>query len=114
MATQPNSSRLFAKVAKFVRNPSVHWSDLDKIESESELVSEPTLAHNRQTLKDMIDRKRHEDAIRKCEFDELRQLRRQVSLTKPDMSDKSSSFGAVTGITDLDDRAQTIRKIDEI
>lgn len=114
MATQPNSSRLLAKVAKFVRNPSVHWGDLDKIESESELVSEPTLAHNRQTLKDMIDRKRHEDAIRKCEFDELRQLRRQVSLTKPDVSDKSSSFGAVTGSTDLDDRAQTIRKIDEI
>lgn len=114
MATQPNSSRLLAKVAKFVRNPSVHWSDLDKIESESEVVSEPTLAHNRQTLKDMIDRKRHEDAIRKCEFDELRQLRRQVSLAKPDVSDKSSSFGAVTGVADLDDRAQTIRKIDEI
>lgn len=114
MATQPNSSRLLAKVAKFVRNPSVHWSDLDKIESDSEVVSEPTLAHNRQTLKDMIDRKRHEDAIRKCEFDELRQLRRQASLTKPDVSDKSSSFGPVTGITDLDDRAQTIRKIDEI
>lgn len=114
MATQPNSSRLLAKVAKFVRNPSVHWSDLDKIESGSEAVSEPTLAHNRQTLKDMIDRKRHEDAIRKCEFDELRQLRRQVSLTKPDVSDKSSAFGVVTGITDLDDRAQTIRKIDEI
>jgi hypothetical protein len=79
MATLPNSSRLFAKVAKFVRNPGVHWSELDKIgvepdpDPETERVTEPTLAHNRQTLKDMIDRKRHEDAIRKLEFDELRQ-----------------------------------------
>lgn len=114
MATLPNSSRLFAKVAKFVRNPSVHWSDLDKIEAEPEVVTEPTLAHNRQTLKDMIDRKRHEDAIRKCEFDELRQLRRQAALAKPDVSDKPTSFGSPTNISDLDERAMTIRKIDEI
>jgi ABC-type transporter Mla MlaB component len=116
MATLPTSARLLAKVAKFVRNPSVHWSDLDKIEAEGEpeFVIEPTLAHNRQTLKDMIDRKRHEDAIRKCEFDELRQLRRQASLARPDPSDKPSSFGAATNISDLDERAMTIRKIDEI
>jgi ABC-type transporter Mla MlaB component len=116
MATLPTSSRLFAKVAKFVRNPSVHWSDLDKIESEPETgaVTEPTLAHNRQTLKDMIDRKRHEDEIRKCEFDELRQLRRQAALAKPDVSDKPSAFGPSTNISDLDERAMTLRKIDEI
>ncbi|MDI1244164.1 MAG: hypothetical protein PSV24_02030, partial [Rhodoferax sp.] len=122
MATLPTSARLLAKVAKFVRNPSVHWSDLDKIgaegqsesESESDLVIEPTLAHNRQTLKDMIDRKRHEDTIRKCEFDELRQLRRQASLAKPDLSDKPTSFGATTNLSDLDERAMTLRKIDEI
>lgn len=126
MATLPTGSRLLAKVAKFVRNPSVHWSDLDKIEAEgesgtasgsgpeSESALEPTLAHNRQTLKDMIDRKRHEDAIRKCEFDELRQLRRQASLAKPDASDKPTSFGAPTNLSDLDERAMTLRKIDEI
>lgn len=118
MATLPTSSRLFAKVAKFVRNPNVHWSDLDKIEAEgeggSESVIEPTLAHNRQTLKDMIDRKRHEDAIRKCEFDELRQLRRQASIARPDLSDKPSTFGSPTNISDLDERAMTLRKIDEI
>lgn len=120
MATLPSSSRLFAKVAKFVRNPNVHWSDLDKIEaeprteSEPEVVTEPTLAHNRQTLKDMIDRKRHEDTIRKCEFDELRQLRRQAALAKPEVNDKPTSFGASTNISDLDERAMTLRKIDEI
>lgn len=124
MATLPTSARLLAKVAKFVRNPSVHWSDLDKIKAEgepgsgygpeSELVIEPALAHNRQTLKDMIDRKRHEDAIRKCEFDELRQLRRQASLAKPGSGDKPTSFGAPTNLSDLDERAMTLRKIDEI
>jgi ABC-type transporter Mla MlaB component len=126
MATLPTGSRLLAKVAKFVRNPSVHWSDLDKIEAEGEAGSvsgagpesepalEPTLAHNRQTLKDMIDRKRHEDAIRKCEFDELRQLRRQASLAKPDAGDKPTSLGAPTNLSDLDERAMTLRKIDEI
>lgn len=116
MATLPTSARLLAKVAKFVRNPSVHWSDLDKIEAEGESghVTEPALAHNRQTLKDMIDRKRHEDAIRKREFDELRQLRRQASIAKPDLSDKPSTFGAPTNVSDLDERAMTIRKIDEI
>lgn len=118
MATLPNGSRLFAKVAKFVRNPGVHWSDLDKLDAESgpepEAVSAPTLAHNRQTLKDMIDRKRHEDAIRKREFDELRQLRREAALAKPELSDKASSFGSATNLSDLDDRAMTLRKIDEI
>jgi len=122
MATLPNSSRLLAKVAKFVRNPNVHWGDLDKIETQAgperdrdpDPLLEPTLAKNRQMLKDMIDRKRREDAIRKSEFNQLRQLRHQAALAKPDLSDKSSAFGAATGITDLDDRAQTIRKIDEI
>ncbi|MFZ2826040.1 STAS domain-containing protein [Hydrogenophaga sp.] len=118
MATLPNSSRLFAKVAKFVRNPGVHWSDLDKLDAEPdpepEVVTDPTLAHNRQTLKDMIDRKRHEDAIRKREFDELRQLRREAALAKPEPSDKTSTFGSATNLSDLDDRAMTLRKIDEI
>ncbi len=126
MATLPTGSRLFAKVAKFVRNPSVHWGDLDKIaaehgaeaesqsKSETGIVTEPTLAHNRQTLKDMIDRKRHEDSIRKCEFDELRQLRRQAALARPEGSDKPTVFGASTNLSDLDERAMTLRKIDEI
>ncbi len=120
MATLPNSSRLFAKVAKFVRNPGVHWSELDKIgvepdpDPETERVTEPTLAHNRQTLKDMIDRKRHEDAIRKLEFDELRQLRREAALARSELSDKTSTFGASTNLSDFDDRAMTLRKIDEI
>ncbi|MEY4138084.1 MAG: hypothetical protein RLZZ371_266 [Pseudomonadota bacterium] len=115
MATQPTGSRLFAKVAKFVRNPSVHWSDLDKLEGAPEVAEpEPTPADNRQALKDMIERKRQEDAIRKAEFDELRQLRRQAALAKPELSDKPTSFGASTVITDMDERALTIRKIDEI
>lgn len=114
MATQQNKSGLFSKVAKFVRNPNVHWGDLDKLAPEPQGVPEPQLEQNRQSLKDMIERKRHEDAVRKREFDQLRKLLREAPLGRPDTSAKSSFLGAVSINSDFDDRALTIRKIDEI
>jgi ABC-type transporter Mla MlaB component len=114
MATTPTGSGLFSKVAKFVRNPNVHWGDLDKIGREPGAVSEPMLAHSRQTLKDMIERKRHEDAVRKQEFDKLRQLRRATPLLKPEVADESSLTADTRPGGDRDDRALTIHKIDEI
>lgn len=72
------------------------------------------LAHNRQTLKDMIERKRHEDAIRKHEFDQLRRLRRETPITVTEASEETSLLDNTTGPSDLDDRALTIQKIDEI
>jgi len=115
MATQQNKSGLFSKVAKFVRNPNVHWGDLDKLAPEPQGVPEPLLEQNRQSLKDMIERKRHEDAVRKREFDQLRQLLREAPLGRPDTSAKSSFLGGAASISsDFDDRALTIRKIDEI
>ena len=114
MATTPTGSGLLSKVAKFVRNPNVHWGDLDKIGREPGAVSEPMLAHSRQTLKDMIERKRHEDAVRKQEFDKLRQLRRATPLVKPEVVDESALTAGTSPASDMDDRALTIRKIDEI
>ena len=114
MATTSTGSGLFSKVAKFVRNPNVHWGDLDKIGREPGVASEPMQAHSRQTLKDMIERKRHEDAVRKQEFDKLRQLRRQTPIARPDAVEESGFPGGTTGASDQDDRALTIRKIDEI
>ncbi len=114
MATKPTGPKLLSKVAKFVRYPNVHWGDLDKIEREPADVSEPLLAHNRQTLKDMIERKRHEDAIRKHEFDQLRQLRRATPMARPDTGDETTLLDATTDPSMLDDRSLTIRKIDEI
>lgn len=114
MATSTTGSGLFSKVAKFVRNPNVHWADLDKVGREPGAATEPMLVHSRQTLKDMIERKRHEDAVRKEEFDNLRQLQRATPPAKPDAVDESGIPGGTTGATDLDDRALTLRKIDEI
>jgi len=114
MATIPTGPRLLSKVAKFVRYPNVHWGDLDKIDREPADVSEPLLSHNRQTLKDMIERKRHEDAIRKHEFDQLRQLRRDTPMAKPDSGEDTTLLGATTDPSGLEDRSLTIRKIDEI
>ncbi|PKO60707.1 MAG: hypothetical protein CVU24_11855 [Betaproteobacteria bacterium HGW-Betaproteobacteria-18] len=114
MATKQTSSGLLSKVAKFVRYPNVDWSDLDKIERKPAVAPEPMPVHNRQTLKDMIERKRHDDAVRKREFDQLRQLLREAPIAKPDKGEKASLIGGTTGDSDLDDRALTIRKIDEI
>ncbi|MDD2918900.1 STAS domain-containing protein [Rhodoferax sp.] len=114
MATKTSSSKLLSKIAKFVRHPNIDWRDLDKIEREPANAPEPMPAHNRQTLKDMIERKRHEDAIRKHEFDQLRHLRRETPVATNEPSEESTLIGSTAGPSDLDDRASTIRKIDEI
>lgn len=114
MATIPTRSGLLSKVAKFVRHPNVDWRDLDNIGRAPDVEPEPAPAHNRQTLKDMIERKRHEDAIRKHEFDQLRQLRRDAPIGKPEVSEESSLLGGSTDPSGLEDRTLTIRKIDEI
>ncbi|MBE0474801.1 STAS domain-containing protein [Rhodoferax sp.] len=114
MATLPTRSGLLSKVAKFVRHPNVDWRDLDNIGRAAEVPPEPALAHNRQTLKDMIERKRHEDAVRKQEFDQLRQLRRDAPMAKPEANEESSPLVSSADTTGQEDRTLTIRKIDEI
>jgi len=118
MATKTSTPRLFSKLAKFVRHPTVDWRDLDKIEREPALAPEPLFAHNRQTLKEMIERKRHEDAIRKYEFDQLRRLRRQPQAVSTETSEDDAEPSLLSdGASDpsgLEERTLTIRKIDEI
>ena len=116
MATQDNSSGLLSKVAKFVRNPTTDWADLDKVESElepdSDSVSPP--GYNKLALKNMIERKRHDDGIRKREFDQLRKLRRNTPVMSSEMTGAASLFRGTTSYSDLDERAMTLKKIDEI
>lgn len=125
MATQDNNSPgLLSKVAKFVRNPTTDWADLDKLEPKAKLRVEPqpqlepdpetSTVYSRETLKSMLERKRHDDAIRKREFDHLRKLRRSAPAITSDMVAKNSFLRDTTGYSDLDDRAMTLRKIDEI
>lgn len=102
----PNPS-LLSKVAKFVRNPTTNWTDLDKQDPE------PDAGYSKQALKEMIERKRQNDFVRKREFDQLRKLRSRDPGSSPDLAGRPSYFQSSLP-TNPDERAMTIKKIDEI
>jgi len=102
----PNPS-LLSKVAKFVRNPTTNWTDLDKQDPE------PDAGYSKQALKEMIERKRQNDFVRKREFDQLRKLRNRDPDSSPDLAGRPSYFQSSLP-SNPDERALTIKKIDEI
>lgn len=98
---------LLSKVAKFVRNPTTNWADLDRQEPEQDQ------GYSKQALKEMIERKRQNDFVRKREFDQLRKLRqRGPGAVNPDLA--RPSFFQTSMPANSDERAMTIKKIDEI
>ena len=108
MSTKDNNSGLLSKVAKFVRNPTTNWTDLDKQEPE------PDTGYSKQALKEMIERKRQNDFVRRREFDQLRKLRsHDPSGGNPDLAGRPSYFQSSLP-SNPDERAMTIKKIDEI
>jgi len=108
MSTKENNSGLLSKVAKFVRNPTTNWTDLDKQDPE------PDNTYSKQALKEMIERKRQNDFVRKREFDQLRKLRsHNPSGGNPDLADRPSYFQSSLP-SSPDGRKMTIKKIDEI
>lgn len=100
---------LLSKVVRFVRNPTVNWTDLDSIEADRES------QYSKQMLKEMIERKRRNDFVRRREFDQLRKLRARDALSGQRVEDPAArpSFFQ-SSLTSPDDRAGTIKKIDEI
>ncbi|TFY99719.1 STAS domain-containing protein [Ramlibacter rhizophilus] len=98
---------LFAKVIKFVRNPASGWSGLELPEEERES------GYSRQMLKEMIERKRRNDFVRRREFDMLRKLRRSEVIAGNDPAARPSFFQSSLP-SRPDDRASTLKKIDEI
>ena len=108
----PSARGLLSKVVRFVRNPTVNWNELDSIEAERES------QYSKQVLKDMLERKRRNDFIRRREFDQLRKLRQRDALNASQSAAgqqqqaRISLFGST--LTSPDERAGTIRKIDEI
>ena len=107
MSTKDNPG-LLSKVAKFVRNPTTNWTDLDKQDPE------PDNGYSKQALKEMIERKRQNDFVRKREFDQLRKLRsRDPSGGNPDLAGRPSYFQSSLP-SNSDERKMTIKKIDEI
>jgi ABC-type transporter Mla MlaB component len=105
------SEGLFSKVVKFVRNPGTNWTDLDSKESDREN------SYSKQALKEMIERKRRNDFVRKREFDMLRKLRRREAMggaAGPADGTERPSFFQSSMPSKPDDRAMTLKKIDEI
>lgn len=100
---------LLSKMVRFVRNPTVDWSEIDTIDDSRES------QYSKQMLKEMIERKRRNDFVRKREFDQLRKLRRKEApqdQVVEIISAPSSLFASST--SSPDDRADTLKKIDAI
>jgi ABC-type transporter Mla MlaB component len=98
---------LLSKVVRFVKNPTTNWADLDQQESERES------SYSKQMLKEMIERKRRNDFVRKREFDMLRKMRRSEVMAGQDPAARPSFFQSSMP-SKPDDRATTLKKIDEI
>lgn len=107
MAEGETRSGLLSKVAKFVRNPTKDWSELDQKDPE------PDSGYSKEALKEMIERKRQNDFVRRREFDHLRKLRRRDPLSTGDVAGRPSFFQSSL-TSNHDDRAETLKKIDEI
>ena len=106
MAKDDNGG-LLSKVVKFVRNPATNWADLDLAESQHES------GNSKQMLKELIERKKRNDFVRKREFEMLRKLRRR-ELAGTQSSTPRPSFFQSSMPSKPDERAQTLKKIDEI
>ncbi len=108
MAKEESTPGLLSKVVKFVRNPTTNWSDLEHREAEREST------YTKQALKEMIERKRRNDFVRKREFDMLRKLRKRETVTDGQDGNARPSFFQSSLPSKPDDRAMTLKKIDEI
>ncbi len=107
----PSSARgLLSKVARFVRHPTVNWSQLDELDEARES------QYSKQMLKEMIERKRRNDFVRRREFDQLRKLRNREGerAQPPEELSAPTSSSFQTSVSSPDERADTLRKIDEI
>jgi ABC-type transporter Mla MlaB component len=104
-----NAGGLFSKVVRFVKNPATNWNDLDEASTDRDA------SLSKQALKEMIERKRRNDFVRKREFDMLRKLRRREATgAGPADAAARPSFFQSSMPSRPDDRAMTLKKIDEI
>jgi len=100
---------LLSKVVRFVKNPTVNWQELDSLQDDRES------QYSKQMLKEMIERKRRNDFVRRREFDQLRKLRQREVLQghrTEDPTARPSFFQS--SMASPDERAVTLKKIDEI
>ena len=107
MAKDDPNGGFLSKVARFVRNPTTSWSDLDSRSADRES------GYGKAALKEMIERKRRNDFVRKREFDALRKVRSREGTSEAGQGLRPSFFHSSLP-SKPDDRAMTIKKIDDI
>ncbi|WP_439113614.1 STAS domain-containing protein [Hydrogenophaga sp.] len=107
MSKDESNGGFLSKVVKFVRHPTTSWSDLDARAADRE--SE----YSKAALKEMIERKRRNDFVRKREFDLLRKVRSREASGEEGHGVRPSFFQSSLP-SKPDDRAMTLKKIDEI
>ena len=107
MSKDESNGGFLSKVAKFVRHPTTSWADLDTRTADRE--SE----YSKAALKEMIERKRRNDFVRKREFDMLRKIRSREASGEGGHGIRPSFFQSSLP-SKPDDRAMTLKKIDEI
>ncbi|MPM47559.1 hypothetical protein SDC9_94270 [bioreactor metagenome] len=116
MSKEESARGLLSKVVRFVRNPTVQWAELDAPEEDKDG------QYSKQMLKEMIERKRRNDFVRRREFDQLRKIRRKELVQGQKLEDAAgrTSFAQSTLLSQTntnaspDGRAVTLKKIDEI
>src|SRR3954464_1863717 len=98
---------LLSRVVRFVRNPASGFNENEVGDAGHES------SYSKQMLKEMIERKRRNDFVRKREFDMLRKMRRSEVMAGQDPAARPSFFQSSLP-SKPDDRATTLKKIDEI
>ncbi len=113
--SKEDSSSLLAKMAKFVRNPGLQWTEAGDSGKEggAEAAKSASDAYSKQELKDIIEQRRRNDFVRRREFDMLRKVRAAGGAALYDGAGRPSFFETSTPAP-LDDRDSTIKKIDDI
>jgi len=111
MTEEKNGESFFRKVARFVANPATDWGELQSRQDD------PQADAAKAELREMIERKRRNDFVRKRELDMLRRIRRdglspeQLAALGSGSSDLDSErMGSKDSRIDLGVKA----KIDEI
>lgn len=108
MSKGESGGGFLSKVARFVRHPTVNWSELD-----SRLPGTGS-EEDRQALKAAIERKRRNDQVRKKEFDQLRLLLQKKQAARQGVAGVDLDSVAVTPANPDDEKARTIEKIARI
>ena len=105
-----------ARVAKLVKpsGQATSWNDLD-LKAASSMGADQDVAYSKGAMKDMMERKRHNDFVRKREFEMLRKIRRRERGLEGETSMRPSFFvSSMNYSRPASEREQTLKKIDEI